>query len=76
MISEFALSGIGLDFVADYGSDRIPSNKLMKGVVVMSHSSLGRSPRVLVTGAVAALLASAFCIGPRVLVTLGVSNQS
>ncbi|UZJ44398.1 mercuric ion transporter MerT [Marinimicrobium sp. C6131] len=40
----------------------------------MSHSSSGRGPLALITGGVAALLASACCIGPLVLITLGVSG--
>ena len=44
----------------------------MKGVSVMSNSKSGRVP--LAAGGIAALLASACCIGPLVLVALGVSG--
>ncbi|MGQ4275841.1 mercuric ion transporter MerT [Pseudidiomarina sp. E22-M8] len=40
----------------------------------MLNSKSGRGPLALVTGGIAALLASACCIGPLVLITLGVSG--
>jgi len=44
----------------------------MKGVSVMSNSKSGRGP--LAAGGIAGLLASACCLGPLVLVALGVSG--
>lgn len=44
----------------------------MKGVSVMSNSKSGRVP--LAAGGIAGLLASACCLGPLVLVALGVSG--
>jgi len=71
-ISEFALSNIRLDSVADYGSNLVSSNEVKKGVSVMSNSRSGRGP--LAAGGIAALFASACCLGPLVLITLGVSG--
>lgn len=47
-------------------------NKLMKGENDMSKSKSGRGP--LAAGGIAALLASTCCLGPLVLITLGVSG--
>jgi mercuric ion transport protein len=44
----------------------------MKGVGIMSNYRSGRGP--LAAGGIAALLASACCLGPLVLITLGVSG--
>jgi mercuric ion transport protein len=67
---------VGLDSVADYGSILKIASKVMKGTVVMSElkseSRTGRGS--LVAGGVAAVLASACCLGPLVLIALGVSG--
>lgn len=47
-------------------------NNVMKGLNVMEKYRSGRGP--LAAGGVAALFASACCLGPLVLVTLGVSG--
>jgi mercuric ion transport protein len=44
----------------------------MKGAIVMSESKSGRGS--LFAGGVAAILASACCLGPLVLITLGISG--
>ena len=67
---------MGLDSVADYGSILKIASKVMKGTVAMSElkseSKSGRGS--LIAGGVAALLASACCLGPLVLIALGVSG--
>ncbi|WP_439108974.1 mercuric ion transporter MerT [Halomonas flagellata] len=47
-------------------------NKVMKGASAMSTSKSGRGP--LAAGGIAALLASACCLGPLVLIMVGVSG--
>ena len=61
-----------LDSVADYGSNLIAVTHAMKGTTVMSESKSGRGS--LFAGGVAAILASACCLGPLVLITLGISG--
>lgn len=72
MVSGFGVLRISLDSVADYGSNLSAMNKLIKGKSIMPTSKSGRAP--LVAGGMAAILASACCLGPLVLVTLGISG--
>jgi len=74
MVNESILSDIGLDSVADYGLKLTPSSKFIKGAIVMSTSNSRRGPLTLVAGGVAAILASVCCLGPLVLISLGVSG--
>ncbi|WP_455550488.1 mercuric ion transporter MerT [Alloalcanivorax marinus] len=61
-----------LDSVPSYGSNLIVAPPIPKGESSMRTSKTGRGP--LAAGGVAALLASACCLGPLVLITLGVSG--
>jgi len=61
-----------VDSVVDYGSSLILTIIIERGVIVMASSNSGGGP--LAAGGVAALLASACCIGPLVLIALGVSG--
>ncbi|MFT7320960.1 MAG: hypothetical protein ACI8SI_002516 [Congregibacter sp.] len=55
---------IGLDAVAHYGSNLNAVIHVMKGTVVMSESKAGRGS--LIAGGIAAVVASACCLGPLV----------
>jgi mercuric ion transport protein len=74
MVNEFIVSDIGFDSVANYGCKVTLSSQFIKGAIVMSTSNSKRGPLPLVAGGVAAILASACCLGPLVLITLGVSG--
>jgi mercuric ion transport protein len=72
MVIEHCFLDIGLDSVAEYRSNLIAVTQVMKGALVMSESKSGRGS--LVVGGIAAVLASACCLGPLVLITLGISG--
>ena len=72
MVIEHCFLDMRLDSVADYGSNLIAVTHAMKGTTVMSESKSGRGS--LFAGGVAAILASACCLGPLVLITLGISG--
>jgi mercuric ion transport protein len=63
---------MGVDSVVSYGSKLKAVIHVMKGAIVMSESKAGRGS--LFAGGVAAILASACCLGPLVLITLGISG--
>jgi mercuric ion transport protein len=68
---------MGLDSVVNYGNILAKMvSKALKGAIVMSElKSRSRSGRgSLLTGGVAAILASACCLGPLVLISLGISG--
>jgi mercuric ion transport protein len=72
MVIERRFLDIMLDSVADYGSNLILVTHFMKGAIAMSESKTGRGS--LFAGGVAAILASACCLGPLILITLGISG--
>ena len=72
MVIEGGCLDIGVDSVADYGSNLISITCLIKGANAMSESKSGGGS--LVAGGIAAVLASACCLGPLVLITLGISG--
>jgi mercuric ion transport protein len=72
MVIEHCFLDMRLDSVADYGSNLNAVIHAMKGATVMSESKSGCGS--LFAGGVAAILASACCLGPLVLITLGISG--
>jgi|TARA_R110000824_G_scaffold283266_1_gene471661 mercuric ion transport protein len=72
MVIERVFLDIKVDSVADYGSNLILVTHVIKGAIAMSESKSGRGS--LFAGGVAAILASACCLGPLILITLGISG--
>jgi mercuric ion transport protein len=72
VIEERRFFDIRVDSVADYGSNLNAVIHVMKGTIVMLESKSGRGS--LFAGGAAAILASACCLGPLVLITLGISG--
>src|SRR5690554_2305758 len=63
-----------LDSVLNYGSNLILSNPWATGVNVMSKFKSKSGGASLAVGGMAGILASACCLGPLVLIALGVSG--
>lgn len=72
MVIERIFLDIWVDSVADYGSNLNAVIHVMKGTIVMSEAKAGRGS--LIAGGIAAVVASACCLGPLVLIALGISG--